>query len=213
MNDTHDTADPAAEQKHIRLLEGLAKWRARQAEQRALGISPPTAPRNAIEVNKAEPLNRKKAVRAYWWQMENVIANQGRGPDGELQRLIAEAGFAKAKEERERWGWVAVIRAICFGCVGGDPEQPDKPDGSQDLAPRTQIKKCDVTSCALHQVRAWRSVQLDRPEDRGAPPRGYWPDEHKAPWFLELLKTRNPEPQESPPANTEGPEKQAGDDS
>lgn len=105
---------------------------------------------------KITPLSRPLAARCYWWDVEKVLANRGT-PEGRIQRETADAKFSESRQEAKRIGWKGAIRAICLRCVGGDPEDPTKPNvNDPDLSPRNQIRECACSDCPLHPVREWR---------------------------------------------------------
>lgn len=109
---------------------------------------------DAHDLAEADPESRPKAVRAFWWDMEKVRANR-HTPEYREQRNSAEGLYAGSRGRAREIGWKAVIRAICLGCVGGDPDNPKKQYSAAEPAPRNQIKNCECTDCPLHRLREW----------------------------------------------------------
>lgn len=117
----------------------LARYKAHVAA----GEMPKPGPRlNPIEKAKLAPKSLTKALRAYWWDMEGVIANQGT-PEAVPQRQAAEARYRESRDLSRQIGLPAVIKGICWVCVSGD----DDPGGGE------RVKNCRCASCPLHPVR------------------------------------------------------------
>ena len=136
--------------------ENLKKAQARAAEMKAAGIHIlKAAPKNAIEQAKATP-TLPKCLRAYFWQHEGVIENQG-CEGAEVFRQDAEAGYLDARERSRGIGLRAVINEICWRCECGD----------DDPGAGARIRDCKAPHCALHPVRTkkviWRPITLEQP--------------------------------------------------
>jgi len=101
---------------------------------------------NPIEKAKRAPKSLTKALRAYYWDLEKVLANRG-SPDGGEQRRIAEERYKVARSKSREVGLPAVIKDICRDCVGG----------YDDPGPQDRVRNCPCTSCPLHPVRGWRT--------------------------------------------------------
>lgn len=135
MNDIDDV-------KVIR-ADALREANAKRRAQVAAGEAPqPRPPANAVEQAKRDPKSKTKALRAYCWDMEKVIENQGT-PEAMTQRRVAESNYRGLRKRSREIGLPALIKAICWDCVYGDVD----PGGGD------RIVNCTAASCPLHPVR------------------------------------------------------------
>lgn len=107
-------------------------------------------PRNPIQKAADDPKSKVKALRAYFWDMEKVLANQGTPEAGE-QRRIADQRFrdARARSRKPGVGLPAVVKQLCVSCVGGHA----------DRNPAILVGHCGCRDCPLHPVRPWRNMK------------------------------------------------------
>lgn len=131
--------------------DALRRAHAKTAEMRAAGVKL-SPPKNAIEQAKAAPKSLTKALRAYFWQQEGVVENQGNEDAGAF-RSAAEGLYSGARERSREIGLPATIKEICYRCEAG----------GIDPGVVGRVRNCGAPKCALHPVRPWRSIKGSKP--------------------------------------------------
>lgn len=104
-----------------------------------------------LERARRNPKSRSASLRGYYYQWVGCDDN----PCSKEMRTEYTAMCRQAKRKLS-----ATIKGTCFGCVGGEA----------DPGPKTRVRDCEITGCALHQVRPWQSVKGRGAKSRlGAP--------------------------------------------